>query len=107
MEVTDDLGDRLLDAEELFLEEIVDLDRLVLVQPLGGAVAGLVDVGDADALDDVVDTGVCELGKGGFFLEDFEVLDQGAAPDLALASDAIFLDDALEGVGRLIHQRPP
>ena len=107
MEVTDDLRDRLLDAKELFLEEVVDLDRLVFVELLGGAVSGIVDVGDARALDDVVNAGVREPGKGGFFLEDFEVLDQGAAPDLALASDAILLDDALEGVDRLIHQRPP
>ena len=104
MEVANDLRDRLLDAEELILEEVVDLDGLVLVETLGDAFA---DVGSAYPLDRVEDAGVGEPGNGGVFLEDFQVIDQGAAPDFALTSDAVFLDHALEGAGRVIHQRPP
>ena len=44
VEVADDLRDRLLDAEELVAEEVVDLERLVLVEPLHARVVGVVDV---------------------------------------------------------------
>src|SRR4030095_5548151 len=44
VEVPDDLTDRLLDAEELVAEELVDLERLVLVESLHPGVVGVQDV---------------------------------------------------------------
>ena len=61
VEVADDLRDRLLDAEELVAEEVVDLERLVLVEPLHARVVGVEDVVRAVAHDHVVDAGVREL----------------------------------------------
>ena len=42
MEVADDLRDGAFDAEELLREEIEHLERLVLEQPLGARIVGLV-----------------------------------------------------------------
>ena len=56
VEVADDLADRLLDAEELVAEEVVDLERLVLVEPLHPRVLGLEDVLRAVSHHHVVET---------------------------------------------------
>src|SRR5262249_15156534 len=61
VEVADDLRDRLLDAEELVAEEVVDLERLVLVQALRAGIVDVLNVLAPAAHDDVVDAGVREL----------------------------------------------
>ena len=64
MEVADDLADRLLDAEELVAEEVEDLERLVLVEPLHARVVGLEDVLGAVAASSSRRGGACdELGE--------------------------------------------
>ena len=50
MEIADDLRDRPLDAEKLVGEEIVNLDRLILVQTLGARIVRIVDVARALAV---------------------------------------------------------
>src|SRR5581483_8893608 len=86
VEVADDLVDRLLDAEELVLEEVVDLERLVLEEPLHARVVAFEDVVAARLQDHVV-----HAGAG-----DFEVLEERPAPVLRLARRAVFFDDLLE-----------
>src|SRR5581483_8594467 len=55
VEVADDLRDRLLDPEELVAEEVVDLERLVLVQALGAGIVDVLNVLAPATHDDVVD----------------------------------------------------
>ena len=97
VEVAHDLRHRLLDPEELVAEEVVDLERLVLVEPLDARVVGLLDVQGPAPHDVVEDAGVRELGKAGIFADEVEVLEEGAAPDLRLAGGAVLFDQLLEG----------
>src|SRR5690606_20050936 len=86
MEVADDLADRLLDAEEFVLEESIHLERLVLVEPLGAGVVGLLNVLAARAHDDVVDAGVREPRDGRILANLFEVIEEGALPRVVQVS---------------------
>src|SRR5213596_452035 len=82
VEVAHDLRHRLLDPEELVAEEVVDLERLVLVEPLDARVVGLLDVQGPAPHDVVEDAGVRELVDAGVVADEVEVLEEGAAPDL-------------------------
>ena len=62
MEKADYLRDRFFNSEELIGEEVEDLHRLVLVQPLGARVVGVLHVAHADRHDHVVDARVGKLG---------------------------------------------
>src|SRR6266566_4248426 len=82
VEVAHDLRHRLLDPEKLVAEEVEDLERLVLVEPLDARVVGFLDVQGPGAHDVVEDAGVRELGEAGILADEVEVLEEGAAPHL-------------------------
>ncbi len=96
MEIADDLRDGALDPEKFLGEEIEHLQRLILVQPLGARIVGVVQRMKAQRNDQVVDSRMRELGHGRVGLHQLEVLEQGAAPLLGLARRAIFFDHPLE-----------
>src|SRR5262249_30818427 len=102
-EVADDLTDRLLDAEELVAEELVDLERLVLVEALHPLVLGLEDVLRAVSHHHVVETAVGEFREPGGLANQLEVLQERPAPPFRFAGGAVFADQLLEG--GLVHRR--
>src|SRR5262249_43879051 len=97
VEVPDDLGDRLLDAEELVAEEVEDLQRLVLVEPLDAGVVRLLDVVRPRPRDRVEDTGMGQLGDAWVVANEVEVFEEGAAPRLQVLGGAIVFDELFEG----------
>ena len=106
MEIAHDLRDGPLDAEELVGEEVVNLDRLVLVQPLGARIVRIMDIVRAARDDQVVNPGVRELGHQGIGLHDLEVLEQRSTPLLGFARGTVPLDYLLKVVS-CGHQLTP
>jgi hypothetical protein len=104
MKVADDLADRLLDAEELVLEEVVDLDGLVLVEPLHARLVGLENVARTVAHHHLVDARVGELRERRVLANQFEVFEESAPPPLRVACRSILFDQLLER-GLAIHER--
>jgi hypothetical protein len=96
VEIADDLLERPLHAEELVLEEIVDLDRLVAEHPLGPRVGLEVEIGHAPVDDHVVHAAVGEVGEMRLFLHQLEIFEEGALPFLALTFDPVVLDQSGE-----------
>src|SRR5208282_492842 len=106
MEVADDLRDRALDPEKFLREEIENLQRLILVQPLGARIVGIMQRMKARRNDQVVDSRVRELGYDRVGLHNLEILEQRAAPLLRLAGRAVFFDHSLEVV-EIRHRLSP
>ena len=106
MEVADDLRDGALDAEEFFGEKVEDLQRLVLVQPLGARIVGIVQRMKARGDDQIVDARVRELGHDRVGFHDLEIIEQSAAPLLRLTRGAVFLDHSLEVI-EIRHRLSP
>src|SRR5262249_52999463 len=103
VEVADDLRDRLLDAEELVAEEVVDLDRFVLVEALHPGILAVEDVRRPLLHDDVVDAGVGELGVARVLTDAFEIFEKRALPELLLVGGAIVFDQFLKGALPVLH----
>ena len=93
MEVAHDLLERALHAEELVLEEVVDLDRLVAEHPLRARVGLEVEIRHTPAHHHVVHALVGEVGEARALLHELEVLQERAGPLLLLAVGAVLLGD--------------
>jgi hypothetical protein len=106
MEIPNDLRDRALDPEEFLREEIEHLDRLVLEQPLGARIVGLVQRMKARRNNQVVNPSVRELGHDRVGFHDLEIFEQGPTPLLRLACSAVFLDHSLEVI-EIRHRLSP
>ena len=101
VEVAHDLGERPLDAEELVLEEVVDLDRLVAEQALGARLVLRVDLGHPGQLHHVVQTAVRQIRQRRIRFDLFQILEKRALPVLLLARFAVLLDELGE-IDRLL-----
>ena len=101
VEVAHDLVERALHAEELVLEEVVDLDPLVAEQTLGARVVFRVDLGDAGRVDHVEETAVRQIRQRRVRLGPLQILDERAMPVLLLAGFPILLDE-LGKIDRLL-----
>src|SRR5208337_2429528 len=106
MEVADDLRDRALDPEEFLGEEIEHLQRLVLVQPLGARIVGVMQRVQTGGDYQVVDSRVREFGHDRVGFHDLEIIEQGTAPLLRLACGAVFFDHSLEVI-EIRHRLSP
>src|SRR6266851_7792029 len=106
MEIADDLSDRALNSEEFIREKVIDLDRLVFVEPLGAGIVGIVDIAQPGCDDHVVDSGVRHLSNDWVVLYQFEIVEQRPAPLLGFAGSTIGLDYLLKRI-RFGHQLTP
>src|SRR5271156_6736936 len=106
MEVADDLRDGALDPEEFLREEIENLQRLILIQPLGPRIVGVGQRMKSGRDYQIVDPRVCELGHDRVGFHDLEIFEQSAAPLLRLACSAVFLDHSLEVI-EIRHRLSP
>ncbi len=106
MEVTDNLRDGALDAEEFFGEKIKDLERLILVEPFGARIVGIMQWMQAQRNDQIVNARMSEFGHDRVGLHQLEILEQRAAPLLGLARGAVFFDHSLEVV-EIRHRLSP
>src|SRR5262249_53065264 len=102
VEVPDDLADRLLDAEELVAEEVVELERLVFVEPLYARLLGLEDVTRPGAHNHLVNPRVRELREVRVLANQLEVFEECAPPPLGVSGGTILFDQLLER-GLAIH----
>ena len=96
MEKADYLGDRFFNSEELIGEEVEDLHRLVLMQPLGARVIGILHIAHAHRHNHVVDSRVGKLGDGRVGFDHLEVFEQGSFPARGLTRRAVFFDHLFE-----------
>jgi hypothetical protein len=103
MEVSHELRDDPLDAEELVLEEAVNLQGLVAEQASDPRVVGARDLLAAVAHHNVVETGVREARDFRGFLEPFQILDERSAPLQVLPGGAIPFDHSGKLIRSLFH----
>ena len=96
VEVAHDLVERALHAEELVLEEAVDLDRLVAENPLGARVRLDVDLADARRHHHVVHTLVGKSRELRTLLHELQILEEGSLPLGFLPLDPVLLDQGSE-----------
>ena len=105
VEVAHDLVERALHAEELVLEEVVGLDRLVAEQPLHPRVALRVDLGETGRVDHVVKAAMRQVRQRRILLHLVQILDERALPVLLLAAFPVLLDQLGE-IDRLLSHAP-
>src|SRR5579875_212582 len=106
MKIADDLSDRPFDAKKFVGKKVIDLDRLVFVQPLGAWVISVMDAAQPAGDDHVVNPGVRHLRNRRVLLDQFEIIEQRPAPLFSLAGCAVRFDYLLKRT-QLGHQLTP
>src|ERR1700726_4514011 len=106
MKIAHELRDGTFDAEELVGKEVINLHRLVFVQPLGARIVGLLNIVQAARNDQVVDARMRKLGERRIGLYDFWVFEKRSTPLLRFTRGPVLLDHALEIID-CGHQQTP
>ena len=82
-EVTNDLGDGALDPKEFLLEEVVDLNRVFLVEAFHLRILALENLVRTWFGDHLVKTCMRELGRSKALPDEFQVVQEATLPALA------------------------